>query len=133
MEVKKKKVLIVDDDKEFLDELKELLLLSGYEAVTISESSAALDAMVAVEPDVVVLDIKMPGMNGFQVAQQIKQRAQHAHIPIVAISGYFKEEGHSEAIKGCGIVACLNKPFNPLDIIATIEKVLIEDKKSGYR
>ena len=119
----KGKVLIVDDDKEFLEELNETLNLSGYEMVAVNDARRALEAVHKEKPDVVLLDLKMPTKSGFQVADEIRHHQETAHIPIIAMTGYFKES-QVPLMDMCGIDKCLKKPFNPLDVIAQIESVL---------
>jgi CheY-like chemotaxis protein len=116
-----KKILIVDDDREFAEELKELLFLSGYEAVVINDSKEAFDAAFTLKPDIILLDIKMDGMDGFQVLEKLKQFPETARIPVIAMTGYFTKEEHVRLISVCGMDVCLKKPFNALDLIARIE------------
>jgi len=116
-----KKILIVDDDLEFSEELKELLLLSGYEATVINDSRQAFDTARTLKPDAIVLDIKMDSMDGFQVLEKLKQFPQTAKISVIAMTGYFTEEEHYRLMSICGMDACLKKPFNALDLIARIE------------
>ncbi len=117
------KVMIVDDDKEFLEELRETLVLSGYSMIAVNDSLSALDTAVREKPDVVVLDLMMPGKNGFQLADDLRHAPQLMQMPIIAMTGNF-EEACNPLIKMCDIKKCLRKPFNPLDIIAEIEAVL---------
>ena len=117
------KIMIVDDDKEFLEELGETLVLSGYDTIAVNDSLLAVDTAVRENPDVVVLDLKMPGKNGFQLADELRHIPQLMQVPIIAMTGNFKE-AYSPLIKMCDIRKCLKKPFNPLDIIAEIESLL---------
>jgi len=116
-----KKILIIEDDLEFSEELKELLFLSGYEASVINDSKQAFNAAHSLKPDTIVLDIKMDGMDGFQVLEKLKQSPETVGIPIIAMTGYFTEEEHSKLMSMCGMDVCLKKPFNALDLIARIE------------
>lgn len=123
----KKKILVVDDNKEFLEEIKETLSLSGYEVVAINDAATAFEIACAAKPDVVLLDLKMPGKTGFKVADEITHSVELKHIPIVAMTGHFTDIEYSLLINLCGIKKCLLKPFNPLDVITQIEKLLRED------
>jgi len=116
-----KKILVVDDDKEFSEELKELLFLSGYETMVINDSTQTFDAARTLKPDNILLDIKMNGMDGFQVLEKLKQSPETAKISIIAMTGYFTEEEHFRLMSMCGMDTCLRKPFNALDLIAKIE------------
>ncbi|MEW6102179.1 MAG: response regulator [Candidatus Omnitrophota bacterium] len=122
------RVMIVDDDKEFLEELKETLALSGYEVVEASDSNEAAGIATKTKPDIVVMDLKMPNKSGFQLADEFKHSDQLHNIPLIAMSAFFKEELFP-LMKSCGILKCIKKPFNPLDIIAQIENVLKEKEE----
>lgn len=117
------KIMIVDDDKEFLGELGETLALSGYSTVMVSDPILALDTAVREKPDIVLLDLRMPGKNGFQLADELRHVPQLMQVPIIAMTGNFKDS-YNPLIKMCDIKKCLKKPFNPLDIIAEIEMLL---------
>lgn len=118
-----KRVMIIDDDKEFLEELNETLALSGYDMVAVNDALLALDVAKKTKPDVIVLDLKMPGKSGFQVADELKGFSELTNVPIIAMSAFFKDE-FSMLMDVCGIKRCIKKPFHPLDIIAQIEKAL---------
>lgn len=118
-----KKVMIIDDNQEFLEELKEALRLSGYDTVALNDPLSARDIAILEKPDIVLLDLKMPGKSGFQVADEIRHFSELVQVPIIAMTGFFKE-GYGPLLNLCGIKKCLKKPFNPLDIIAEIEEVL---------
>ncbi|HTZ11890.1 MAG TPA: response regulator [Candidatus Margulisiibacteriota bacterium] len=117
------KVMIVDDDKEFLQELKETLALSGYDMIAANDASSALDIAYKEKLDLILLDLKMPQKSGFQLAYELKRLSELGHIPIIAMTGYYKD-GYTSLLEMCGIKKCLKKPFNPLDVISEIEEVL---------
>lgn len=120
----KGKVMIVDDDSEFLTELKEILDLSGYEVTQIADPKAVVREAVDRQPDVILLDLKMEGLNGFEVADQLKHTEKTSQVPIIAMTGFYTEEEHMSLMNICGIQRCILKPFNPLDVISAIEMAL---------
>ena len=117
-------IMIVDDDEDFLKEIQETLSLSGYDTIAVDNSKAALDVAAKVKPDVILLDIKMKGMYGFQVAERLKKAPETACIPIIAMTGCFRGQEDTRFMGTWGMEMCLEKPFNPLDLISGIEKVL---------
>ncbi|MDD5454854.1 MAG: response regulator [Candidatus Ratteibacteria bacterium] len=119
----RKKVMIIDDDKEFLEELTETLSLSDYEPVMFDDPALALQRISKEKPDVILLDLKMFPRSGFEIAHELKHIAGTENIPIIAMTGFYKN-GYESLMKMCGIKNCLIKPFKPLDIIAQIEEVL---------
>ncbi|MCB4791496.1 MAG: response regulator [Elusimicrobia bacterium] len=124
--MKENKVLVVDDDTIFLDELKEMLVLSGYSAEGVSDSAIVVRTAEKIKPDVILLDLKMDGKSGFQVADDLKHFPATARIPIVAMTGYFTDKTHKLFMQRIGINDCIIKPFNPLDIITKIEQNLLK-------
>lgn len=122
----KKRVLIVDDDKEFLEELKEMLNVSGYDVSAVSESITAVKTTQMVQPDVILLDLRMRGMSGFEVADRLKHLSETAQIPVIALTGFYTLKEHAWLMNFCGIKRCIRKPFSPLDVIAEIESALKE-------
>ena len=68
-----KKVMLIDDNKEFLEELQELLTLSGYEPLAFTDPVSALEAAPGIKPQIILLDLMMPGKNGFQLASEIRR------------------------------------------------------------
>ncbi|MGA1825759.1 MAG: response regulator [bacterium] len=117
-----RKVMIVDDDKTFLEELEDIIISRGYQTIAITDSSTVLHAAYNEKPDVILLDLKMDKMNGFRIAQRLKGVPVTAHIPIIAMTGIFTSEDNLSFMNTCGIKSCLEKPFNPLDLIALIEE-----------
>lgn len=121
-----KRILIVDDDREFLDELKEMLVLAGYGVTGVSDGIAAVKAARVARPDVVILDLRMHAMSGFEVADKLKGIPETSDIPVIAMTGYYTLKEHAWLMNFCGIKRCLRKPFSPLDVIAEVETVLKE-------
>jgi CheY-like chemotaxis protein len=125
----KKKILIVDDDKEFLEELREMLELCGYELVAVNDADKALQTAKEIKPAVILLDLKMPKKSGFQLANELRQFSEFTGIPIIAMSSFYKDD-YKTLLEMRGIKRCLNKPFQPLDVIAEIEEGLAECKNA---
>jgi len=121
------KVMIIDDDKDFLEELDETLKLAGYDTVAISDVDGVLEAAVATKPDVVLLDLKMPKKTGFQVAFELRlsHDSDLSFVPIIIMTGAFKDD-FRPLMNICNIKRCINKPFNPLDVVTEIENALAE-------
>ncbi len=117
----RKRIIIVDDDVDLLVELDEILTLSGYDTIALKDSTAVLDTACMLNPDLIVVDLKMEGMDGFQVNDELKKYVETASIPVIAMTGYFNEEEYTPLMQKSGMKACLSKPFNPLDLISQIE------------
>jgi CheY-like chemotaxis protein len=116
-----KKIMVIDDDKDFLDELKESLVLNEYEVVAVHEPGSTLEVAAREKPDVILLDLKMPGESGLQLACQLKFFSSLSHIPIIVMTAYFKDE-YIPFMKAYGVSSYIKKPFDMMDIISKIER-----------
>jgi DNA-binding response OmpR family regulator len=119
--MKKKRILIVDDDETFLEELDNTMQMCGYDTITRNSGKTVVKDADEKKPDVILLDMKINGKSGFQIADDLKHVPATSNIPIVAMTGIFTERLHRTFMKGLGIDECVLKPFNPLDIISKIE------------
>jgi len=103
------KVLLVDDEEEFVETLAERMRTRGMEVATTTSGSEALDRVDAEDFDVVVLDLKMPGIDGLEALKRIKRR--RPDIQVVLLTGYATVEKGVEAIKE-GALEFLEKPID---------------------
>ena len=106
-------ILIVDDEPRNLAVLESVLDDPGYRLVRAMSGDEALLALMADEFAVLVLDVRMPGMTGFELAQMVKERRKTARIPIIFLSAYYNEDQHVLEGYGSGAVDYLHKPVNP--------------------
>lgn len=119
------RVMIVDNDREFTDELSEVLQDAGYEIKAFVDSVVALNAVHWVKPAVILLDLMMDKINGYQAAWYLRKFQETATIPIIGMSGY---AGNTDPVKIaalCGMRTFLKKPIYPLAIIAKIEQLAL--------
>ncbi|MEO8806970.1 MAG: response regulator, partial [Burkholderiaceae bacterium] len=106
-------ILIVDDEPGNLVVLETVLDDPGYRLVRAQSADQALLALVEEEFALLILDIRMPGMTGFELAQMIKERKKTAYVPIIFLTAYYDKDQHELEGYGTGAVDYLNKPFNP--------------------
>lgn len=116
-----KKVIVIDDDVQFLAEIHRLLTVKGYDVKTLSDGAFAAVEVCRLKPDVVLLDLKMRGESGFEIAEELRQNAETSKIPIIGITGFYTEKEHSLFIQMCGIKRCLIKPIKPEDLFKSLE------------
>lgn len=122
MNSKKHQILLVDDVADNLLLLKAFLELEGYAVETAENGSAALEKMRASRPDLVLLDVMMPGMDGYAVTKAIRRNDQLRTVPIVLITA------HIDAcrIKGLAVGATdfIRKPIVLEELLANIQRIL---------
>ncbi|HEU4682948.1 MAG TPA: histidine kinase dimerization/phosphoacceptor domain -containing protein [Nitrospira sp.] len=107
-------ILLVDDDARNLDVLETILACPDYRLVRAKTADEALMALLRDEFAVIVLDVRMPDVSGYELAQLIKQRKRTQHIPIVFLTAYYREDGDALQGYGAGAVDYLSKPVNPM-------------------
>ncbi len=117
--MKQFRVLIVDDEPRIIKFLNLKLKASGYEVLTANNGAQAIAQVRAQEPDLLVLDVVMPGLDGFETLKQIRQ---FSAVPVIILSA---RETNVDKIKGLDMGAddYLAKPFNPDELVARIEAV----------
>jgi two-component system KDP operon response regulator KdpE len=110
-------ILLVDDEERILNFLKTKLKLLGYEVILAANGIEALEQIQGQEPDLVVLDVVMPKMDGFQTLKELRS---FSSVPVIMLSARGDD---SDRIKGLGLGAddYLPKPFNPDELVARIE------------
>jgi len=120
----KKKMLVVDDDPEVVDLLKEIFTAQNFIVISAGNGDEAIKKVREEKPDFILLDVVLPGLNGFEVCRILKQdRATHS-IPIIMISGKAMETTDKVAGFDAGADDYLTKPFETKELVARIRAVL---------
>ncbi|MBM3246452.1 MAG: response regulator [Candidatus Omnitrophica bacterium] len=115
--LKKNKILIVDDESDIVDVLKQFLCHKGYDVSGASSGEEALDILDEKRTDLVLLDIKMPGIQGTEVAKIVKEK--YPHIKIIVVTGYAEE---AESLSRDNLLAGLF--VKPIQLQELYEKIL---------
>lgn len=115
------RVLVVEDNPDALATLGAVLRYEQYDVMTASSGAMALAMAELSPPDVALLDIGLPGMDGYAVAQALRRQAAGRRLHIVAITGYGKPEDKERAAKA-GFDAHLTKPAHPMNVIKLLEE-----------
>jgi DNA-binding response OmpR family regulator len=110
-------VLVVDDVPDNLSVLHDALDEAGYTVLVATNGEGAIQRAVQAVPDIVLLDAMMPGIDGFEVARQLKARPETAHIPIIFMTGLTETE-HVVAAYRAGGVDYVTKPIRPEEVLA---------------
>jgi two-component system sensor histidine kinase/response regulator len=117
------RVLIVDDEPLARDTLEALLYLEGYQLLFATNGIDALQRMKELAPDVILLDVMMPQMTGFEVCQYLKKRGEFRHIPIILVTAL---DGSEELVRGldAGADEFITKPVNSQELRARVRSML---------
>jgi PAS domain S-box-containing protein len=108
----RKRVLVVDDNADAADSIAMILRLSGYDVRCVYDGPSVLETAKAYRPDVVVLDIGLPGMSGYDVARQLREHTDFRRTPLVAVTGYGQDEDRRRS-QEAGFDYHLTKPVDP--------------------
>lgn len=125
-------ILCVDDDDASLKLLEEILVPCGYQVVSAASGEDALRKIKSQTVDLVLLDIKMPGMDGFEVYRQIKEDQKLRDIPIIMITGLTSPEDRVRGIE-TGVEDYFSKPFHRAELLARIKSLLKVKKLNDER
>jgi DNA-binding response OmpR family regulator len=117
--MRKLKVLLVDDEEEFVETLADRLEMRDMEAGAVFNGEQALDAVKKEEPDVIVLDVKMPGMDGIEVLRRVKKAYPNVEVIILTGHGTDKDE---EAARNLGAFDYIKKPAEIEYLVPRIAK-----------
>jgi DNA-binding NtrC family response regulator len=120
---KKRSILVVDDEDSLRTVLSSELINEGYEVRTASDGDVAIQEMGKASFDLVLLDIKMPRMNGFEVLKHIKEN--FGKTKVVMLTGFADLKNAIES-KKLGADDFVSKPYDLVDLLTTIERVLSE-------
>jgi two-component system KDP operon response regulator KdpE len=117
-EKEKKRVLVVDDQPKVLKFIEIDLKLRGFEVISATSGNQALELTKMMKPDIILLDMIMPGLNGFEILKELRV---FTNLPVIAFSASL--ENQDESLR-CGANDFVHKPFNPDDMVRRIRALL---------
>ena len=117
-----KKILAVDDEKHIVRLVQVNLERAGYLVVTASDGKEALEKVAEENPDLVVLDVMMPYMDGFEVLQNLRRNPSTRDIPVIMLTAKAQD---ADVFKGwqSGVDCYLTKPFNPMELLSFVKRI----------
>ncbi|MCB0636410.1 MAG: response regulator [Lewinella sp.] len=118
---KQGKILLVDDEPNILVALEFLVRQAGYEVQTAPDGNAALQTVDSFRPDIVVLDVMMPGMDGFEVAQRLRAEEQYNDLTIIFLTAKGTQQDRYRGYASGGEIY-LSKPFDNDELVNTINE-----------
>jgi DNA-binding response OmpR family regulator len=119
----RKAILVVDDDTDAAELLENNLHAAGFNVTIAPDSAEALHRVARATPDLVILDLTLPDMDGIQVCRQIKENPSSKHVPVIVLTGKTTEVDRIVAFE-FGVNDYITKPFNPRELILRVRNLL---------
>jgi len=116
------KILIVDDDKLITNLMKALFSMEGHEPTTVNDSTLAIETANRVNPDLITLDLMMPGLTGFQLCRLFHEDPKFANTPILIVSAKDDPQSKEQALDA-GAKAYITKPFGVDNLIKKVREL----------
>jgi len=125
-----KKILAVDDEKHIVRLVQVNLERQGYQVVTASDGKEALEKVATERPDLVVLDVMMPYMDGFEVLQTLRRNPATRELPVIMLTAKAQD---ADVLRGwqSGVDLYLTKPFNPMELISFVKRIFASLESGG--
>ncbi len=120
----KKRILIVDDEETILILIESLLKTEGFDVITANNGAEGLSVAKKETPDLVLLDIMMPGTNGIEVAEKIRSNKEIKKTKIIFLTVVRSNEVRSDRLTKIGADDYITKPFDNIDLVERVKKVL---------
>lgn len=117
-----KKILACDDEKHIVRLVQVNLERAGFEVITANDGKEALEKIRLYNPDLVILDVMMPYMDGFEVLQNLRRNAATRDMPVIMLTAKAQDQ---DVFRGwqSGVDCYLTKPFNPLELLSFVRRI----------
>ncbi len=120
---KKKKILFIEDEPDQIMMISLRLERNGYEVVSSMSGEGGLKMAVGEKPDLILLDVIMPGMDGFEVCRRLRKDPVTKHIPIISTTAAGMDDVENQCLTA-GADDCIRKPYDPTDLLIKIHRLL---------
>lgn len=118
------KILVVDDYAENVELVQELLVTNGYQVTPAYSGEEALEKIKREIPDLILLDIMMPKIDGYQVCEELRKDEETKEIPIIFVTAKTEVKDWTHAIFNVGVNSYITKPINPKKLLEKVRSVL---------
>ena len=118
-----KKILIVEDEPDFRVALRMRLEANGYDIIEADDGMKGLDAVRRQNPDLIILDVMLPKMNGFKLARLLKYSAKYKHVPLMMLT-VMSQASDRKMGQAVGADAYMTKPYQPQELLNTIATLI---------
>ena len=120
-----KRVLIVEDQEDLRDILRLALEGAGYDVIEAENGRQGVEQVTAERPDLVLMDIQMPVLDGYDATREIKAFPEHSQMPVIAVSSYAMK-GDEDKARAAGCDAYVTKPYSPKQLVVLVHKCIGE-------
>jgi len=118
-----KRILVVEDTEDNRQIMRDLLGAAGFEMIEAEDGAAGVAAAEREKPDLILMDIQLPVMDGYEATRRIKANPELRHIPILAVTSYALS-GDEEKARAAGCDGYITKPFSPRQLLAKVREHL---------
>jgi DNA-binding response OmpR family regulator len=130
-EEKVRRVVCVEDEPEMIDLIQLILSRKGFEVIGADGGKKGLELIRAEKPDLVLLDLMMPDMDGWEVYQQMKSDSELQHIPVIVVTAKAQSIDKVLGLHIAKVDDYIPKPFSPQELTDSVERVLAGEKEIG--
>ena len=124
------KILIVDDEPEMVEMIQARLGHNGYEVITAVTGEECLEKAEKEKPDIILLDVLLPGVSGFEVAKRLKVNKVTKDIPVIMVTALIGEDAKAKGLEK-GAKYFISKPFDPEELLSQIKTILAKGKRGA--
>ena len=124
------RVMVIDDDPVIVRLLEVNLRLDGYEVETASRGEEALERAAATGPDLVILDVMMPGLDGWETCRRLREQPAFARTPVIFLSARAQDDDRTKGL-ALGSVSYVTKPFDPVRLMELVRDLLAGDERAA--
>jgi DNA-binding response OmpR family regulator len=128
MEKPLKRVIYFEDESEMVELVQIILGREGYQVEGVREGQAGLKAVKEKMPDIILLDLMMPDMDGWEIFRQIKNEERTRHIPVIVITAKAQTVDKVLGLEIAKVDDYISKPFRPQELLERVDKVLYKSK-----
>jgi DNA-binding response OmpR family regulator len=117
-------VLVADDDPDIIRFVEVNLRLEGYQVAVARDGEQALDKALELQPDLVLLDVRMPGIDGFEVCSRLRADPRGTAIPVILLTANIPVSGDHQRARAVGADDFVVKPFDPSDLMSRVRALV---------
>src|ERR1700730_2617326 len=117
------RIMVVDDDKEVQEIVTFALRRNGFEVEVASNGQQLQDMLAAHTPDLIILDVMMPGLDGYQIFGNLRKNAKTQHVPVIIMTAH-AEDIYQRISIDLGAAVHITKPFHPLELVGRVQGLL---------